>query len=73
MKMQTTESGKPATSAQNDSWLEVVRQQINSLRFGVVQIVVHEARVVQIERTEKVRFNQPSALATQRLTSDLEA
>jgi hypothetical protein len=73
MKMQTTEFGRPTTSAGNDSWLEVVRQQVGSLRFGVVQIVVHEARVVQVERTEKVRFDQHSATATQRLTSHLEA
>jgi hypothetical protein len=37
-------------------WLEVVRQQVAGLRYGVVQIVVHEDRVVQIERTERVRF-----------------
>jgi hypothetical protein len=37
-------------------WIELVRQQVESLRFGVVQIVVHDSRVVQIERTEKVRL-----------------
>ena len=40
------------------AWLEVVQQQVNSLRFGVVQIVVHDSRVVQIERTEKVRLDR---------------
>ena len=40
-------------------WLEVVRRQVNSLRYGVVQIVVHDGRVVQIERTEKVRLETP--------------
>ena len=39
-------------------WLTVVRDQVEHLRFGVVQIVVHEHRVVQVERTEKVRFDQ---------------
>jgi len=48
-------------SAEADSWLEVVRRQVGSLNFGVVQIVVHGARVVQIERTEKVRFVNPIA------------
>jgi hypothetical protein len=42
-----------------DSWLNLVRQQVGSLNFGVVQIVVHGARVVQIERTERVRLEQP--------------
>jgi len=43
-----------------DSWLEVVRQHVSSLQFGVVQITVHESKVVQIERTEKVRIVQKS-------------
>jgi len=29
---------------------------VASLRFGVIQLVVHEGRVVQMERTEKVRL-----------------
>jgi hypothetical protein len=42
-----------------ESWLEMVRRQVGSLDFGVVQIVVHAARVVQIERTEKIRLEIP--------------
>lgn len=38
------------------NWIKVVQDQVRSLRFGVVQIVVHESRVVHIERTEKIRF-----------------
>jgi hypothetical protein len=37
-------------------WLEIVRKNVQSLRFGVVQIVVHDSRVTQIERTEKTRL-----------------
>jgi len=37
-------------------WLELVREKVQSLRFGVVQIVVHDSRVTQIERTEKTRL-----------------
>ena len=37
-------------------WLELVREKGQSLRFGVVQIVVHDSRVTQIERTEKTRL-----------------
>lgn len=48
---------------ESDSWLDVVRQQVGSLNFGVVQIVVHGARVVQIERTEKIRFENPIAVS----------
>jgi hypothetical protein len=40
-------------------WLEVVRQHVASLRYGVVQIVVHDAHVIQIEKTERVRLERP--------------
>ena len=45
------------------SWLDVVRSQVGSLEFGIVQIVVHAARVVQIERTEKIRLENPIAVS----------
>ena len=37
-------------------WLKLVKQQVAALQFGVVQIVMHNAKVVQIEKTEKVRL-----------------
>jgi hypothetical protein len=40
-------------------WLEVVRQQVSSLKYGVVQIVVHDSQVTQIEKTERVRLDKP--------------
>jgi hypothetical protein len=46
------------TKALNASpdWMELVRQKVESLDFGVVQLVVHDGRVTQIERTEKTRL-----------------
>ena len=37
-------------------WLSLVREKVETLRYGVVQIVVHDSRVTQIERTEKTRI-----------------
>lgn len=37
-------------------WIALVRQKVESLRYGVVQLVVHDGRVTQIERTEKTRL-----------------
>jgi hypothetical protein len=37
-------------------WLEAVQRHVESLRFGVVLIVVHDGRVTQIERTERLRL-----------------
>jgi hypothetical protein len=42
----------------NSNWLEIVRQQVNSLRFGVVEIIVHESQVTQIEKTERLRLDK---------------
>lgn len=37
-------------------WIALVREKVEGLRFGVVQLVVHDGRVTQIERTEKTRL-----------------
>lgn len=42
-------------------WLEIVRDKVEGLRYGSVQIVVHEGRVTQVESTEKTRFTEPAA------------
>ena len=60
--MKTTENTDRSEAVlRQDNWLEAVRSQVGSLRFGVVQIVVHDARVVQIEKTEKIRFDKSEA------------
>ena len=43
------------------NWLDLVAEKVGKLRFGVVQIVVHDSHVVQIERTEKVRLDRHGA------------
>ncbi len=40
-------------------WLQVVRAQVESIKFGTVQITIHESSVVQIERAEKTRLDRP--------------
>lgn len=37
-------------------WLEIVRKNVSALRFGSVQITVHDGRVTQVESIEKTRF-----------------
>jgi hypothetical protein len=44
--------------SKDTQWLELVQQQVASLRYGVVQIVAHDAGVMQIEITEKLRLEQ---------------
>ena len=38
-------------------WVRLVQQKVEGLRYGVVQLVVHDGRVTQIERTEKTRIS----------------
>lgn len=42
--------------SETESWLEIVRQKVAAMRFGSVQIIVHEGRVTQVESTEKTRL-----------------
>jgi hypothetical protein len=41
-------------------WLDVVKKTVEGIGFGVVTIVVHNAKVVQVDRTEKIRFESGS-------------
>jgi len=51
---------KSVTAAEEKlEWLEVVRRQVASLRYGIVQIIVHDAQVTQIEKTERLRLDKP--------------
>jgi hypothetical protein len=53
MNIQQEQNAAPSTG---EAWEQVVRQRVGRLRFGVVQLVVHEGRVTQVETTEKVRL-----------------
>jgi hypothetical protein len=53
----TTE--QPAAEGSKIEWLEIVRKNAANLRFGSVQITVHDGRVTQVESIEKTRFVSP--------------
>ena len=48
----------PSAAPGDLKWLELVVQHVKSLRYGVVEIVVHDSRVIQIEKTERVRLDK---------------
>jgi len=60
--MSATKSSVPSAEP---AWLGIVREKVEGLRFGVVQIVVHDRKVTQIERTEKTRID-PAPAETRR-------
>jgi hypothetical protein len=45
------------TEAADTDWERAVVEAIRALRYGSVEVVVHEGRVVQIETRAKVRFD----------------
>jgi hypothetical protein len=60
-----TERHPDAEAAQAaEEWQRAVVAAVQGLRFGSVEIVVHEGRVVQVETREKVRFDGAGRLPT---------
>ncbi|MCX5721056.1 MAG: DUF2292 domain-containing protein [Nitrospirae bacterium] len=40
---------------------QAIRLALKDIRFGSIEIIVHDSKVVQIERKEKIRFgSEPS-------------
>ena len=37
-------------------WIEVVRESVGEMRFGTIQIVVHDGRVTQVDATRRTRL-----------------
>ena len=55
-----TDSPVSTTTRQTDNhapWLSVVADNVKNLRYGIIQVIVHDSKVVQIERTERTRFD----------------
>jgi hypothetical protein len=56
---------RPGAGAEADEqWQRAVLEAVQGLRFGSVEIVVHEGRVVQVETRHKVRFDGADRLPT---------
>jgi hypothetical protein len=52
--------GKRAHSHEVPGALAFVEEALRGLRFGEVTIIVHDGQIVQVERTEKRRFDNNS-------------
>ena len=40
----------------NSDWLQIVRQHVEPLNYGSVEIVIHDSRIVQIDKTQRWRL-----------------
>jgi hypothetical protein len=36
--------------------LDAIQEAVESIRYGVVQLIIQDGRVVQIDKTEKIRL-----------------
>lgn len=51
----------------DEIWVERIKQILDGLEYGSVQIVVHDGKITQIDKTERKRFETtatPQAQAT---------
>jgi len=48
-------NGKPPKDAD-----EILRYALKEIRFGSIEIVIHDSKIVQIERKEKFRLDTTS-------------
>jgi hypothetical protein len=56
----------PPPRPPEEAWQRAVVAAVEGLRFGSVEIVVHEGRVVQVETRERVRFDEAGRTAPTR-------
>ncbi|ALS23388.1 MULTISPECIES: YezD family protein [Paenibacillus] len=52
-----------------DEWLERIKEQVTGIQYGTVQITIHNGQIVQIDRTERSRYDvakAPAAVRRQR-------
>lgn len=54
-KVQERPAATPLSQSPDEA-LEAVRQALVSMRYGAIALTVHDARIVQMEVTEKRRF-----------------
>jgi hypothetical protein len=48
----------PVNESHDAKWLKLVAQNVESLHYGAVEIIVHDSRVIQIEKTDRVRLDK---------------
>ncbi|MNI05057.1 hypothetical protein D3C73_580010 [compost metagenome] len=46
----------------DEVWVERITQILSGMEYGTVQIVVHDGKITQIDRTERKRFEASSHL-----------
>jgi len=56
MMAATTDRLKPVNHAALPDHLQVVAESLERLRYGVIQLTVHDGKLMQVDVTERRRF-----------------
>ena len=56
------DSGRESPDAGLAEVIQQIVRAIQSVRYGSVEVVIQNSKVVQIERNEKFRFDKPAKL-----------
>ena len=54
--MKTKTESHRTNEPEEARWIEVVRESVGEMRFGTIQIVVHDGRVTQVDATRRTRL-----------------
>ncbi|MEQ1851655.1 MAG: YezD family protein [Chthoniobacteraceae bacterium] len=46
-----------------EPWVELIRRKVAAMRYGSVQLTIHDGRVTQVEATEKTRLPEEQEAA----------
>lgn len=52
-------AGKELIENQDKMLMLKVLEAVKSIKYGYVQITIHDSQVVQIDKTEKIRIRRP--------------
>ena len=58
------------TEPTEEHWERTLQKAVRGLRFGSVEVLVHDGRVVQVETREKVRFTDDRRPESRRRNDD---
>jgi hypothetical protein len=47
----------------DEVWVERIKQILDGLEYGSVQIVVHDGKITQIDKTERKRFETTATIS----------
>jgi hypothetical protein len=55
--MTTKQAHDEQTTVSTGSMTEQIATALKEIKFGSLEIIIHDGKIVQIEKKEKIRFN----------------